>query len=56
MKKLILFIIFIFIKTNYRIRITEIKIANDGIFAKGIPYKDRKLTKSESDFNIKGVL
>ncbi len=29
---------------------------NEGIFAKGIPYLDRPLTKNENEFNVQNIL
>ncbi|CAD8146121.1 unnamed protein product [Paramecium octaurelia] len=37
---------------NYRFKITKIEMTPDGIFAQGIPYKDRPLTQAEQIIDI----
>lgn len=37
---------------NYRYKIINIEMTPNGIFAKGIPYKDRPLNEAELNFNI----
>ncbi|CAD8070226.1 unnamed protein product [Paramecium sonneborni] len=38
---------------NYRYKIIKIEMTPDGIFAQGIPYKDRPLTQAEQQIDIK---
>ncbi|CAD8145644.1 unnamed protein product [Paramecium octaurelia] len=38
---------------NYRFKITKIEMTPDGIFAQGVPYKDRPLTQAELQIDIK---
>ncbi len=40
-------------QSNFRIKILEINITPEGIFAKGIPYKDRELSEEEKKVSIK---
>ncbi|CAD8166219.1 unnamed protein product [Paramecium octaurelia] len=37
---------------NYRFKITKIEMTPDGIFAQGVPYKDRPLTQAEQIIDI----
>lgn len=37
---------------NYRVKIIEIEVRESGIFAKCIPYRDRKLTAADKSFNM----
>ncbi|CAD8067660.1 unnamed protein product [Paramecium primaurelia] len=41
---------------NYRFKITKIEMTPDGIFAQGIPYKDRPLTQAEQQIDIKNEI
>ncbi len=40
-------------QTNFRVKIIEINMTPEGIFAKGIPYQDRKISLEENNFNVK---
>ena len=37
---------------NYRVKIIEIEVNENGIYAKAIPYRDRKITVSDKSFNM----
>jgi hypothetical protein len=37
---------------NYRVRLTEVNVTSEGVFAKGVPFKDSKLTPEEEGLNI----
>ena len=41
---------------NYRVKIVEIKVTDQGIFALTVPYKDHKLTKEDKNFKIEGII
>ncbi|CAD8074774.1 unnamed protein product [Paramecium sonneborni] len=41
---------------NYRFKIIKIEMSPDGIFAQGIPYKDRPLTQAEQQIDIKNEI
>jgi hypothetical protein len=54
-KRLEILFLYMF-KSNFRVKIIEITMTPEGIFAKGIPFVDRKLASEEKKFNIKGEL
>ena len=43
-------------KMNNRVKIIEIEVDDNGIFATVIPYKDTKSPKLTSKFNIEGII
>jgi len=42
--------------SNYKIKLTEIEFKDNCIFAKGIPYKDKKPTAAEKEIKVQSIL
>lgn len=41
---------------SYRVRLTEVNLTQDGVFAKGVPFRDNKLTPEEESFNVEAQI